>query len=319
MGDLSGLYLHLQRMSTEDGPGIRTTVFLKGCLLRCAWCHNPESLLREPQVQRVETNCLQCGSCIEVCPGGCIQPGADFVFIERSCCDGCGLCVEACPAGAMEFLGIPVTVEALLEELIKDINYYQLSGGGVTLSGGEPALQGNFCAALAERLQAAGIHTALDTCGMTSWSNLAKIMPHIDLVLYDLKELDPVRHKKFTGQPNKVILENLIHIREFIKERHSRIRLWIRTPLIPGATASLENLSGIGNFLACELGDMVQRWELPAFNNLCREKYRRLGMEWAYADTPLLTQEEICQFEDWAKNAGLSADRVLATGAARVI
>lgn len=317
MGELTGLYLHLQRMSTEDGPGIRTTVFFKGCLLRCAWCHNPESLLREPQVQRVETNCLQCGSCIKICPGGCIQPGGDFVFIDRSCCDGCGLCVEACPAGAMEMLGTSVTVEALFEELRKDINFYQLSGGGVTLSGGEPALQSDFCAALAERLQAAGIHTALDTCGMASWSNLARIMTHIDLVLYDLKTMDPARHKELTGQSNKVILENLFHVRDFIKVENNNIRLWVRTPLIPGATATPENLSGIGNFLAFELGDMVERWELPAFNNLCREKYQRLGMEWDYADTPLLTQEEIYQFEVLAKKAGLTEERVLATGAAR--
>ena len=318
MGDLIGTYLHLQRMSTEDGPGIRTTVFLKGCLLKCGWCHNPESLLRDPQVQRVETNCLWCGSCIEACPQNCIHLGDDFVIIDREHCDGCGLCVDACPAGAMEMLGRRVTVTTLIDELVKDSVFYQKSGGGVTLSGGEPALQADFCAELMARLQASGIHTALDTCGMTSWSNLGKILPYTDLVLYDLKEINPDRHEKFTGRSNQVILANLTRLCEVIKTGSSKIRLWVRTPLIPGTTASMENLSGIGAYLAYQLEDVVERWELPAFNNLCRDKYRRLGLEWAYSDTPLLAQEEIDEFEMWAKKAGLPADRVMATGAARV-
>ena len=319
MGKLIGNILHLQRMSTEDGPGIRTTVFFKGCLLRCAWCHNPESLLQEQQVQRIETNCLGCGSCIVACSKGCIRPGGDFVIIDRSCCDGCGECVEACPAGAIDLLGTPVAVEYLFDELARDVSFFQQSGGGVTLSGGEPALQADFCAVLAERLKIEGIHVALDTCGMTSWSNLAKILPHIDLVLYDLKEMDSKRHETFTGQSNEVILTNLIRIGEFIKGGKPELKLWVRTPLIPNATTRLENISAIGAFLAFQMEDILERWELLAFNNLCREKYRRLGMEWDYADTPLLTQEEINQLEDWAKNAGISQERVIATGTARVI
>jgi pyruvate formate lyase activating enzyme len=212
-------------------------------------------------------------------------------------------------------LGTQASVDDLYTELIKDRSYFQKSGGGVTLSGGEPALQADFCAALLARLQAARIHTALDTCGMVSHQNLAKILPYVDLILYDLKEIDPARHAVFTGQSNAVVFENLLLVRDVIRQRAPEMRLWIRTPLIPGTTATPENLVGIGAYLAEHLESVIERWELCAFNNLCRDKYRRLGMLWKYETTPLLTSEEISQYEKWAKQSGFPAERITATGA----
>jgi len=275
-------------------------------------------MLREPQIQRIETNCLRCGACLAACSQECLQSDTDnFVVLDRSLCNACGACVEACPSGAMEMLGKQISVTDLFTELIKDRSYFQTSQGGVTLSGGEPALQADFCAALTARLRAEGIHTALDTCGLVSWRSLEKILPHVDMVLYDLKEINPERHKVFTGQINETILRNLLAMRDYIREQAPEIRLWVRTPLIPGATAMQANLEGIGRYLADNMDGMVERWELCAFNNLCRDKYRRLGMEWAYDQTPLLTQDELNQLECWAQGSFMR-EKVIATGATKV-
>lgn len=319
MENPSGTYLHLQRLSTEDGPGIRTTVFLKGCLLRCEWCHNPESISRMPEVQRIETNCIQCGTCFEFCSQGNLKPHeTDFVTRDRARCNACGACVEACPAGAMELLGTSTSVDDLYAELLKDRSFFSTSEGGVTLSGGEPTLQADLCAALMARLQAAGIHTALDTCGMTSHKNLEKILPHADMVLYDLKEIDSEKHRDFTGHSNDVILKNLLAVRDYIRAEAPQTRLWVRTPLIPGATTDRHNLQGIGDLLAEHFNGEVERWELCAFNNLCQDKYRRLGLEWAYAQTPLLTQNELDQLESWARSSNFLEEKIISTGPTKI-
>ena len=314
----TGTILHLQRLSTEDGPGIRTTVFMKGCTLRCAWCHNPESLSPQVQVQRVETNCIGCRLCVEVCPQGCLTIVDEEIIINHELCDACAKCVEECPSGAWELLGKKISVEELTSELIKDQSYYQHSDGGVTFSGGEPLLQADFCAAVMARLQEVGIHTALDTCGMVAQSQFEKVLPHTNLVLFDLKLIDPVAHRLHTSQTNQQILDNILFVRDYMQRSKNNMTLWIRTPLIPDATDLPQNLDDIGHFLATELDGHVERWELCAFNNLCRDKYRRLGMQWAYEETPLYTQQELDERFQWAIASRFPEEKISITGAARV-
>jgi pyruvate formate lyase activating enzyme len=312
-----GRILHLQRLSTEDGPGIRTTVFFKGCPLRCEWCHNPESISPYPQVQWLENRCIGCRTCLGACPNGCLTMTEQGVAIDRERCTGCGSCAEACPANAMELLGTDVTVDELVREVSKDRTYFETSGGGVTASGGEPAMQPGFVAAFLARLKELDISTALDTCGLASRQGLETILPHVDLVMFDLKEIDPQKHQAFTGQRNEAIFEALLFVRDTIVERAPGTRLWIRTPLIPGATATEENLLGLGRFIVENLDGLVERWELCAFNNLCRDKYRRLGMPWRFGETPLLPAETLGTLEEWAMQSGVEPGIVIATGATR--
>jgi len=296
----TGQILHLQRLSTEDGPGIRTTVFFKGCPLQCAWCHNPESISGRMQIQWFAVRCIGCKTCVDACPNGCLTLLEDGMHIDRDRCQACGTCAEACPSGAREALGKTVSVDELLAELVKDRAYYEKSGGGVTLSGGEPTFQPDFAEALLRGLKEQGISTALDTCGLTSQQVLARLLPYADLVLFDLKLIDDAQHREFTGHSNERILENLLFVRDYIRENRASTQLWVRTPLIPSATDSEENLMSIGRFLTEHLKDMVSRWELCAFNNLCRDQYTRLGLKWAFASTPLMTANELANCEQVA-------------------
>jgi pyruvate formate lyase activating enzyme len=311
-----GHILHLQRLSTEDGPGIRTTVFFKGCPLSCAWCHNPEAISPRLQIQWFAERCLGCRTCVETCPDRCLQMTDAGLIIDRVRCGGCAACGLACPAGALETLGRLLTADELIAELIKDRAYFAASDGGVTLSGGEPTMQPEFAESVLRGLHAAGIHTALDTCGLCASATLDRLLPHTDLVLFDLKLLDSTAHQRWTGASNRHILENLHRVADFRDGGNRAVKLWIRTPLIPGATDGEGNLLAIGSYLAAKLQGRIARWELCAFNNLCRDQYRRLGQEWAFAGMPLMSAEELQVCETAARASGLDAE-IAATGAVR--
>lgn len=306
--------IELIRGGTHDGPGLRTTVFLKGCSLDCRWCQNPEGIAARPAVWWEALKCIGCGECVEACAAVALTATDAGIQRDRERCVACGACVEACPAMAMTFTSREWTLADLLKEVLKDRDYYRAFGGGVTVSGGEPLCQYPFVAAFFRQLREAGVHTALDTCGQVSAEAFAAVLPHTDLVLFDIKLVDSACHRELTGHGNERILANLLAVADHIRTAGGTKGLWIRTPLIPDATATSENLAAIGRFIQEHLADVTERWELCAFNGACRTKYERLGLAWPYADYPLLTQSAVAALRAAALSTGFPAEKLVVSG-----
>jgi pyruvate formate lyase activating enzyme len=261
---MKGLIFNIQGYCIHDGPGIRTIVFFKGCPLRCVWCQNPESLLFRPEVFLHREKCTGCGRCVPVCQNNAITLYDGKSHTNRDLCKGLGKCAEICPNSARVLVGKWLTVEETFERIKKDKVFYDSSGGGVTLSGGEPLLQHEFAHDLLKICKNSGIHTAIETSGYAEWSIMRKVLEYCDLVLYDFKLIDPILHKKYTGVSNEIILENSKKIcSEF------SIPVWARIPIIPGYNDSYENLENTAKFIS-ELpkGSITQVNLLP---------YHRLG------------------------------------------
>lgn len=297
-----GLVFEIQKMSTEDGPGIRTTVFFKQCPLKCVWCHNPESILKKLQLQWLEHKCIGCKICIETCKQDALRMEKDGIKIDREKCISCGECVQECPSTALNIYGKWWELDELFHEVEKDKVYYTKSGGGITVSGGEPTLQVEFVQEFLKKCKENGISTALDTCGYTNQQAYEKLLPYVDLVLLDIKEIDNEKHKAFTGVPNEKILVNAVWLAEKLHKVGKK--LWIRTPIIPGYTNTDENIRGIGQFIVNNLNNRIERWDLLSFNNLCSSKYERLDMTWALKDAKLLKKEEMEYLFEIAKSTG---------------
>ncbi len=282
----TGITFNVQRFSTEDGPGIRTTVFLKGCPLRCAWCHNPEGLSPKPDLVWYDVRCVGARECLQACSEGALTLTAQGLHIDRERCTLCGSCAEACPAAALEIIGRRWTPEQLVEELLKDQVFYQTSGGGVTFSGGEPMMQVAFLRQVLPQCREHKLHVALDTCGGVGWDRYEQVLPWVDLVLYDLKVMDAGQHRDATGIANDGILDTARRLAA------CGIPMWIRTPVVPGYTAGQHNIEAIACFIRDAL-PTVERWDLLAYTNLGRPKYHRLDRPYALEETPLLERREM--------------------------
>ena len=322
MDEQKCLVIDISRGTTHDGPGMRTTVFFKGCPLNCLWCQNPEGIRMEQEVWWEGRKCIHCLACKESCPEDAVVEDENGLHVDPAKCTLCGACVEACPAQAMTFTGQEWTLDQLLKEALKDKDYYQAFGGGVTVSGGEPLRRVTFVTEFFKRLKEQDVSTALDTCGMVPAEAVQSVLPYTDCVLYDIKLMDPELHKKYTGQHNGVILQNLLDIAAYIRKANLQrngngvpaMKLWIRTPLIPDTTATQENISAISQFIHDQLLDVVERWELCAFNSTCKSKYKKMGQTWAYEDCELMGQDFIDGIKAAALSTGLPAEKLVVSG-----
>lgn len=296
--DEKGLIFNIQKFSVHDGPGIRTTVFLKGCPLRCLWCSNPESQNFYPELMARDINCRGCGSCVRVCPQGAITlaAGAGRV-IDRTKCDNCLRCVDACMYDSLKQCGQYMKVSQVLDEVSQDVAFYNNSGGGVTISGGEPLSQPSFAARLLQACKKAQLHTALETTGAAPAKVMQSVLPFTDLVLFDVKHLDPEKHYKMTGIRNSLIQDNL-------REAARTAEVWLRVPLIAGFNASEGHIRNIAA-LARDIG--AKRISLLPYHEGGKTKSAQLGRAYLFPDGKPPGEKHIRKLQRIIEDAGLTA------------
>ena len=275
----------IQKFSIHDGPGIRTTVFLKGCPLKCAWCHNPESQERGVEISFLPDRCIGCGFCFKVCPYGCHSMEDGVHVFNREKCDRCALCTEECYAQALEVVGKTMTVVEVIDEVMKDEPFYKTSGGGMTLSGGEPLFQAEFSLSLLREAKNRGLHTCIETSGHGSYATIEKMRELVDIFLFDFKESDPDKHREFTGVDNRLILKNLYKLGATDAE------IFLRCPIIPGLNDRENHLDAIAD-LANDIGT-IQQIDILPYHPLGKSKSDRIGKQYPLDDKPFAEENEV--------------------------
>ncbi len=281
-----GWVFDIKRYAVHDGPGVRTAVFFKGCSLACIWCHNPESVSGQPELCLYPQRCIGCGACVQVCPNGVHEFAADGDhLLHRERCDLCGKCAYGCYAEALVMIGKKMSVEQVMEVLRQDRAFYEASDGGVTLTGGEPLVQAHFAAALLRACQAEGLHTALDTSGHIGWAAIEEALPYVDLILYDVKHVDPDEHKRFTGSTNDLAQEHLRRLSQ------TGVPIEIRIPVVPTANDAPEHLAAMGRFIG-SLNNIVAVRLLP-YHHLAGSKYAGIGRPNTMPQVATPSQEEM--------------------------
>ena len=294
---MKGIVFDIQRFSIHDGPGIRTIVFLKGCPLHCFWCQNPEGIHLKPEIMFFPDRCIGCGRCLEVCPEGAhVIVDGTHVYL-RDKCVVCGKCTETCYAGALMLTGRLMTVDEVIEEVLRDRIFYEMSNGGVTLSGGDPVVQLDFSRAILERCKAEGLHTAIETAANCRWNDLDALLPVTDLIMMDIKHLDPDKHREVTGVSNDLILENVRRLAQTGKP------LIIRVPVVPTVDDTPEEIEAIAQFVRSFPN--LQYLELLPFHRLGQSKYHALGFNYHASHLRTPTKDKMRELATKAEKFGI--------------
>ena len=271
VNSVTGRIFEIQRFSLHDGPGIRTTVFVKGCTLRCLWCHNPEGIGPGKEVSFLPDRCIGCGYCFRTCKRNAHRMDGTRHALYREACEVCGSCTEKCYPGALELVGRDVTASEVMAEVMRDQPFYETSGGGMTLSGGEPLMQLEFSAELLRAAKLAGLHCAVETCGHVAQDGLRRILPDVDLFLYDVKDCNPARHREFTGASNERVMANL----RFLYDAGAAVM--VRLPIVPGLNDRDDHFQGVARL--AEAMPKLVGFEVMAYHPLGTSKYLRFGVK----------------------------------------